>query len=460
MDSPVKIDVLKSAPLVKKEDFEFLNNHLEKFQHRFKTRSLFRSKSEMLAGVLNDATHPTADSKYWQSIGEQNVHLTELINLTYEAKKIIADNEYMEAEIEELEELLKSQKGTDKKKTQARLNKKLVELEQSKFNLLQSEKTAQERIREIKNWEEIISELEPNLEYGNDDFELHHPKRYYLRYKHKVDNLQLVDPSERQGYVDQLQAFGDLVYQKQLASSSQDFDNINLLMESDPIARGYFERETKKILIGAPHRTATDGNVTNFGAIQSPAGHSVNVEEPFGYTVADAQNLIIEKALEGGYDYVFFVEDDNLIPRDALVKLLHHKAEVVGGIYYRKYLPLETAGMHYDKDGHPASIEYTIGDVIHDTLVLPMGCTLIKTSVFEKMEKPYFKEATVKGRPALTSDTYICQKLRDSGVDIITDTSVQVLHIDKHSGKLYGHPEIVDYDQNQIKEPYRGYFAL
>jgi len=77
------IDVLRGTQLIKPEDFEFLHEHIEEYEKRFRTRGIFRSKTEMIAGVLNDAEHPTADSKYWQAIGEQNVHLTELINLSY-----------------------------------------------------------------------------------------------------------------------------------------------------------------------------------------------------------------------------------------------------------------------------------------------------------------------------------------------------------------------------------------
>ena len=99
------IDVLRNTELIKPEDFEFLHEHIDQYEKRFRTRGLFRSKTEMVAGVLNDFEHPTVDSKYWQAIGEQNVHLTELINLSYESKKMEADNELLIAEIEELNDV-------------------------------------------------------------------------------------------------------------------------------------------------------------------------------------------------------------------------------------------------------------------------------------------------------------------------------------------------------------------
>lgn len=464
MGQTVKFDVFKNTELIKDDDCQFLIENSAAFEKRFATRGLFRSETEMVVGVLNDSEHPTADSKYWQAIGEQNVHVTELINLSYEAKKNDAKNDLLIAEIEELQDELSRSEGFKAKKLAAQIKHKEIELEQDKFGQTQSKKVAQERLREIKTWEEIILELEKHLEFGNEDFTLHHAKRYYLRYQNKMENLALVDNKE--SVVAQFKGFEKLfgiTNQQALPNAEQatiQAPSIERVAEVDPIAAKYISRKTKKILIGAPHRTNKCGNVTNFNSLQVPAGWSCKIEEPFGYPVAEAQNIIVQRAIDEGFEYIFFVEDDNLIPRNALVTLMKHQAEVVGGMYYRKYLPLETAGMHYDKDGCPTSIDYKIGDIIHDTLVLPMGCTLIKTEVFEKMEKPWFKSIEVNNRPVITSDTYISQKIRDLGFDVITDTNIQSLHIDKNKGVFYGHPNIVDYEKNEITPEWREYFAV
>ena len=470
------IDVLRGTQLVKPEDFDFLKEHTEKFEKRFRTRGIFRSKTEMIAGVLNDAEHPTPDSKYWQAIGEQNVHLTELINLSYEVKKIEADCELLAAEIEEFNEKIENAKNEgnfiEARKLEAQKKKKQVELGQHQFNLTQSQKNAQERLREVKEWEGIIQQLEPHLKYGDEDFNLHHPERYYLRYAGRMKNFDILEPEAKESVAKHYMAFKKLIDENpQLvapnvppglpSSTSESAESLETAATDDEIVKKYFEHKVRRIMVVAPHRTKDDGNVTNFHMMQPPAGFTCSLSEPYGYTVPDAQNFAVKKALDEGYDYVFFVEDDNVIPKNALVQLMTHKADVVGGFYYRKYLPLETAGMHYTENGEPCSIEdFKIGDVIHNTLVLPMGCTLIKTDVFRKMEFPYFKEVKVKDRPALTSDTYFCEKAREIGIDIITDTGVQCLHIDRTKGIIYGHPEIVDYEKNEIKEKYRDYFAV
>lgn len=475
------IDVLRGTELIKPEDFQFLHNRVGQYEKRFRTRGIFRSRTEMVAGVLNDSEHPTVDSKYWQAIGEQNVHLTELINLSYEAKKLDADNELLSAEIEELEaELKKAKSSIEGKKLSAQIKKKRVELAQAQFGVTQQQKTAQERLREVKLWDDIIATLEPNLEFGSEDFELHHPKRYLLRYQGRMNNFNELDVSAKESVMTHYLSFSKMaqdggsplpknaipLQKKNIPegfseSAEIDYTSLKDAEVSDDIVKSYFDQKVRKILVAAPHRTKDDGNVTNFFALQTPAGFTCTMFEPYGYAVSDAQNLTVKKAIEEGYDYIFFVEDDNLIPRNALVQLLHRKSDMAGGLYYRKYLPLETAGMHCTADGYPSSIDnYEIGDIIEDTLVVCSGCTLIKVETLKKIDYPWYKAISVNGRPALTSDTYICQKLRNVKARIITDTGVQCLHIDRDKGILYGHTDIIDYEKNEIRSKWRDYFAV
>ena len=468
------LNVLSASSMITSEDIGFLKEHAPQFEKRFRTRSLFRSETEMRAGVLNEDEHPTPDSKYWQAIGEQNVHLTELISLDFEAKKLEADSELLAAEIEELEYDLENGENTEfeAKKLIAKIKRKKVEYNQNKFNLTQQMKTAQERMREVKTWEPIIEALVPQLEFGTEDFGLHHAKRYHLRYLRRVQRLEAIDPASRENVISHHLSFSKHLNenpalagpqaQGQLPDSKRqdaDYGDKESLLANDEIAAGYFDRPVRKILVSTPHRNNGDPNATDFFMMQTPAAFTCELEEPYGYTVAGARNFVIQKAIDQGYDYVFFVDDDVLIPRNALVQLIHHNADIVGGMYYRKYFPLETVGMHLDEEGFPCSVKYTMGDVIHNTLVLPSGCTLIKVEVLKKLEAPWYKTITVKGRPTLTEDTYLCQRLRDIGVDIITDTGIQCLHIDYSKGIIYGHPDIVDQKQNRVRPEWVEYFA-
>ena len=56
---------------------------------------------------------------------------------------------------------------------------------------------------------------------------------------------------------------------------------------------------------------------------------------PMGLVTVDrfpidrARNIIAAQALKGNYDYLFFIDDDNPVPRDALIKLVEDDKDVV-----------------------------------------------------------------------------------------------------------------------------------
>jgi len=524
-----EFDMFKGYSLVPKRDREYLKEHAPDYQERFVNRSFFRSDFEMRYGVLSEAEHPTVDSKYWQAIGEQAVHVQEYVSLEFEQKKSMVDMELLQAKIDELEYKLTEdfEHDFDRKKIEAKLSKKQIELQEKNYGLILQRKTAKERMKEIKNWDIIIAELKPQVKHGTDDFEKHHPERYIRRYGQRLQNLNLLGEGDKEHVVKHFSSFAQAPENKEIAqkyvdnyrrvnqqlpnnqvktlpgryeekkslpspvqsknvplnesspslplsannqssnleqpkeTSQIDFTSKKEMMEKDPITGKFFNRRVRKILIATPHRIKDDPNVTNFFKMQTPAAFDVMIEQPYGFTVPDARNFIVDKAIKEEFDYIFFVDDDVLIPRNALVQLIHHKTDIVGGFYYRKYFPLESCGMHIDGENRPVPIEdFKIGDVIHNTLVLPSGCTLINVDLFKKMEAPWYRTCTINNKPTITEDTYLCQRIRDLDMDIITDLGVQCIHVNKENGVLYGHENIVNQEKNQVYENYREYFAI
>lgn len=523
-------EVIKGSDLLKPEDLVFLRDHADEFEHRFRTRSIFRSKFEMEASVLNEDVHPTPDSKYWQAIGEQNVHLTELISLSFQVKKSGKDIELKEIDLDEANMQLKrltreqvelcekiakpgaadaSREDSDRldelpiliHRKEKEIEKLELELDELKFNLKQSNKVAQERIREVKEWEDIIANLVPQLEYGTDDFELHHPKRYIQRYGRRALRLDILTPDDKENVVSHFLSFaahsdnkeeakkflremvtvggmpmnhgmvkalqhsiGQPDVQQLAAPESgknldQDYPSKEIANLDDPVVKSFFVRKTLKIMVCSPHRLPTDKMVMNIWGLQTPAAFDCQLWEPHGMTVAEARTSSIKKAIAEGYQFIQWIDDDMIFPRNALVKLIQHGADIVGGFYYRKYEPLESCGMHeYLVNGNmvPRPItNFKIGDLIHDTLVLPSGCTLMNLDIFKnpKMEEPWYRTVTITGAPAITEDTYFCQKAKLAGYDVITDTGVQCIHVDLASNRIFGHPEVVDMSKNMILHP-------
>lgn len=390
---------LITSDLIGSNALKFMNENMTKLNERFVRRPIFRSLYEIDKYVISNETHPTPDAKYWQLIGEQAVHVQELITLNFSFRKLD----------------VKMRQLTDKiNKTQDQYKKELyiIELEECRFSAVNCQKIAKERMREITNCDILINQIEPNLKYGNEDFEGHIEEREVLRNLIKNGGGNQIDYDS--------------------------FKNVD-----DPIFKKYFNKEVRKILVAAPHREQNESSVSDFTQLQPPASYSLVLNEPYGYSVPDARNMVFSKCLTEGFEWVFFVDDDCIIPTNTLVKLISRNEKIVGGLYYRKYFPLESVSM-IEVNGKPSIVEnYEIGDLFPDCLVLSSGCTLIHKSVIEAITPPWYKSFTVEGRTALTEDTYFCEKVREVGFKPLLDTSIQCIHVDRQEGILYGHPTII-----------------
>jgi len=409
-------ELFKDKTLISSSDIDFLQAQKTKFEHRFATRSLFRSNYEMENSVLSDAVLPTVDSKYWQAIGEQAVHVQALIELSFDNKQLNNEIEGLLLDINGVEAYIAGlDEGANKRRAELKL-KTLKNIKDRKVyhNTLQ-QKTAQERTREIREWEKIIMALHTQLKYGDTDFQLHHPEKYSIKDGVGGNSNQINYDTK---------------------------ENVD-----DPVAKIILNKNTEKILIVALHRTKECTNVTDFSKVQFPAAMSVVMEQPYGFSVADGRNFAVKKALENGFDYIFFVDDDVVLPSDALCKLMEHIKQgydMAGGFYYRKYYPLESCSM-VEKNGRPIRVNFKIGDLIENPIVMCSGCTLIKTDIFSKISFPWYKTIEIAGKIQITEDTYFGQQFSCvDGLKSILDTSIQCMHVDKEKNIFYGYKEYVN----------------
>ena len=102
-------------------------------------RQMFRTKTEMEFSVLNDAKYPTNAAKYWQCVREQNTHLENLMQLSFDARK-------NDIEIKKLKKKWEEEKDE--------LEKELIkiELDEKTYNNASMQLVASHRMREINEW--------------------------------------------------------------------------------------------------------------------------------------------------------------------------------------------------------------------------------------------------------------------------------------------------------------------
>jgi len=199
----------------------------------------------------------------------------------------------------------------------------------------------------------------------------------------------------------------------------------------------------------------------------------LNQVTPLGYAVAEARNVIVDEVVRGGFEWLFFIDSDVVLPPDCFIKINEYmrdeKYPVVSGLYYAKCHPPEP--LIYRGRGNSFYHKWKMGEKVWVDGV-PMGCTLIHGSLLremwndapdyvaggnKKVKQVYDTPYGTRKDPELgsfnwsgTEDLAWCDRVMEGGYlkkagwgDIakkkhpfLIDTSIFCRHIDM-SGKMY-----------------------
>ena len=182
-----------------------------------------------------------------------------------------------------------------------------------------------------------------------------------------------------------------------------------------------------------------------------------------GKPVDEARNWLVEQAQKAGVKYLCFIDEDTVVPQNMLRRFIFHMEnnpfiDVVTGVYCSKTDP--AAPLLFRGNGQGSFYDWKIGELFWIT-GCGMGCTLIRMSVFEKIEKPYFLTIKADGfqdkvsrSEAWTEDLYFLNKICDpkegprqgysrfnpNARNVYCDGSILCDHYDVNSGKHYSLP--------------------
>jgi len=161
---------LGKTTILSENDMNILDKNMNVIQHSLKYAQQFRTDTEARVSVLNDVKHPDSDSKYWQSIRELKVQSDQLFYLNFDYKEKLIDKEELEHKLKQNYDNLFDEK------------RDRIKVEKIKYELLQMELVAKDRVREVQMWSNIISELKPNMKYSKDDVNEHQLLSYGTRF--------------------------------------------------------------------------------------------------------------------------------------------------------------------------------------------------------------------------------------------------------------------------------------
>lgn len=152
-----------------------------------------------------------------------------------------------------------------------------------------------------------------------------------------------------------------------------------------------------------------------------------------GY-IAENKAKEVETAQNCLCSHIFFVDHDMKFEPWVLPKLLSYDKDIVGAMYYYRYLPLEPMVKYLKEDGDwTAKLEESVIKKIPNEL-FEVGATgggmlLVKMSVFDKLERPYFPmEQDEAGNRSVTEDSGFYLKAQAKGFKVWCCPSLNIKH--------------------------------
>jgi hypothetical protein len=195
---------------------------------------------------------------------------------------------------------------------------------------------------------------------------------------------------------------------------------------------------------------------------------------PIRYTIADAQNMIINEAVTKNYEWLVLIEDDTIPPPDGMIKFNEYirsrEYPVVSGLYFTRSDPADP--MVYRGRGNSFYTDWKLGDKVMVDGV-PTGMLLLSVDllraiwndapeymcgeykirrVMDTPVKTWFnEESNAQETLTGTSDLDFCTNIIEGGYlakagwpelqkeqfPFLVDTSLYCKHIDRGTGVQY-----------------------
>lgn len=187
-----------------------------------------------------------------------------------------------------------------------------------------------------------------------------------------------------------------------------------------------------KILIGMPTLgTIPVKTVASLLALDRPAGTEIGFVS--NSLVYDARNELCQRAVNGGFDYLFFIDSDMIFPADTLTKLLALNTDIATAVCYARkgrhapcvYKKLCKRSWLHESAAEPCS---EIPNGLFEAAGCGMAVCLITAEVVKKMCKKY-KNTPFEPFGNMGEDLAFCYRARKLGYRIKADGSIPIGHI-------------------------------
>lgn len=168
-----------------------------------------------------------------------------------------------------------------------------------------------------------------------------------------------------------------------------------------------------------------------------------------------SREYLVSSAIEGGADYIMFLDSDQLIESDTIIRMatwLDRGADILTTLIFRKdppYQPCVFSSSERLKNGQ-ISLQYY--DIAAQDLTKPffvancgLGCAMIKKEVFLKIPQPWFLPYPYTGEDI----TFLHKATQEYGYKIICDPTIEIGHIGNKNFTRKDYLRVIE-DENKL----------
>ena len=144
------------------------------------------------------------------------------------------------------------------------------------------------------------------------------------------------------------------------------------------------------------------------------------------------RNEAAKIALDGDFDYLFFIDDDVLLPLDAFHRLRSHDKDIIAGVTHIRGYPYHPMIFNFTDPAYKSNTyvtdykERAEASGLLKCDAVGFSCCLIHTRLLKRVSPPYFITSTHQ-----TEDVFFCKRIRDFNPEqeIWVDVNVETGHL-------------------------------
>ena len=140
---------------------------------------------------------------------------------------------------------------------------------------------------------------------------------------------------------------------------------------------------------------------------------------------------LINQAIEVKSEWALWLDSDMMFPPTTLLRMLAHNQDIVACNYMKRSYPFKSVAF-MDTNDWESWVPLQSEDELLTVEAIGMGCVLMRTSVFEKLNRPYFEYTyQYQTKDWGGEDFTLFKKLNKLGYQVKVDTNLsnEIYHI-------------------------------